>query len=179
MRTIAVTGAHAVGKTLLCNRLVQALESIVNIKMIPEVARLLISRGIPMNEKVSEHGIVTYIYEYLKLCRLTKADLVISDRSVFDLLAYISVSRPTEVRDTFVKLTEEIVYQEVARTDVYVYTPIEFEMVVDDVRPADSAYQVAIDEKVRNLLGHFGARTLTVRGTIDERVKAVREYLNV
>lgn len=179
MRTIVVTGTHSVGKTVLCNQLIEQLSSNQDVRMIPEMARILIAKGIPMNDEVSEFGIVNYILEYLSHSRMIKANLVISDRSVFDLYTYISVSRPSEVRDEFLKLAEEIVYKEVERVETYVYVPIEFEMHVDEVRPSDIAYQKTIDEKVKELLSFFGARVITVSGTVEERVQSVREYLNV
>ncbi len=134
MKTIVVTGTHAVGKTMLCNRLADTLSGTVDVKVIPEMARILIAKGISMNDKASEFGIVSYISEYLKYTRETKATLIVSDRSVFDLFAYISVSRPDDVREEFLKLAEEVVFEEVRRIDAYVYVPIEFEMQLDDVQ---------------------------------------------
>jgi GTPase SAR1 family protein len=179
MKTIVVTGTHSVGKTLLCNRLVETLSTTTDVKMIPEMARILIAKGISMNDKASEFGIVSYISEYLKYSRETKATLVVSDRSVFDLFAYVSVSRPDDVRDEFLKLAEEVVFQEVSRVNVYVYVPIEFEMQLDDVRPADTQYQQAVDLKVQDLLKFFKATVLTVSGTVEERATAVKRWLNV
>lgn len=179
MRTIVVTGTHSVGKTVLCNHLVEQLSSSLDVKMIPEMARILIAKGIPMNDEVSEFGIINYIYEYLSLSRKTKASLVISDRSVFDLYSYISVSHPSGVRDEFLKLAEEVVHKEVEKVETYVYVPIEFELQVDGVRPLDLAYQKTIDEKISELLKYFGAKVLTVTGTVQQRVKSVREHLNV
>lgn len=179
MRTIVITGAHAVGKTSLCSRLVETLSDICDVKLIPEMARLLIAKGIPLNDKASEFAIVSYIAEYLRYARQTAADLVISDRSVFDLFAYISLSRSGDVRDEFFNLAQEIVFQEIQRVDAYIYIPIEFEMQVDDVRLPDVQYQRAVDIKVRDLLLSFGATVFPVSGTTDERAASVKRWLNV
>lgn len=179
MKTIVVTGTHAVGKTMLCNRLAETLSGTVDVKVIPEMARILIAKGISMNDKASELGIVSYISEYLKYTRETKASLIVSDRSVFDLFAYISVSRPDDVREEFLKLAEEVVFEEVRRIDAYVYVPIEFEMQLDDVRPANIEYQRIVDVKVRDLLKFFEATVLTVSGTVEERVASVKRWLDV
>lgn len=178
MKTIVVTGTHAVGKTSLCNRLVQMLSGSRDVKMIPEMARILIAKGIPLNDKASEFSIVSYIAEYLRYSRTTAADLVISDRSIFDLYAYISLSRPDNVRGEFLRLAEEIVFQEVRRVDAYVYVPIEFEMQQDNVRPSDAQYQRAVDCNIQDLLGFFGANVLTTSGTLEERSEAVVRWLN-
>jgi predicted ATPase len=179
MKTIVVTGTHAVGKTVLCNRLAEALSNETDVKKIPEMARILIARGISLNDKASEFGIVSYIAEYLKYMRETKATVVISDRSVFDLFAYISVSRADSVRDEFFRLAEEVVFEEVRRVNAYIYVPIEFEMQLDEVRPADTEYQRTVDITVQSLLKSFGATVLTVSGTVEERVATVKRWLNV
>ena len=101
---------------------------------------------------------VLRICEYLRNSPKTTAELIISDRSVFDLFAYISLSRPDDVRDEFFRLAEEIVFQEVQRVDAYVYVPIEFELQLDDVRPSDTQYQRAVDRKIQDLLGFFELR---------------------
>jgi predicted ATPase len=178
MKTIVVTGTHAVGKTSLCNRLLQMLSGSRDVKMIPEMARILIAKGIPLNDKASEFSIVSYIAEYLRHSRKTVAELVISDRSIFDLFAYISLSRPDDVRREFLRLAEEVVFQEVRRVDAYVYVPIEFEMQQDNVRPSDTQYQRAVDHKIQELLGFFGAKVLTTSGTLEERAEAVVRWLN-
>ena len=178
MRTIVVTGTHAVGKTVLCEHLAQVFSSTLEIKIIPEMARILMARGISLNDRADEFGIVSYVAEYLKYVRETKAQLVISDRSVFDLFAYINVSRSDSVRNEFLRLVEEVVFQEVRRVDVYVYVPIEFKMQLDDVRPADVQYQLAVDLKVRELLTRLGARVLTVSGSVEERVATVKAWLD-
>jgi predicted ATPase len=178
MKTIVVTGTHAVGKTSLCNRLLETLSKTREVKMIPEMARILIAKGIPLNDKASEFAIVSYIAEYLRHSRETTAEFIISDRSVFDLFAYISLSRPDDVRNEYFRLAEEVVFQEVRRVDAYVYVPIEFEMQLDDVRPSDTQYQRAVDHKIQDLLRFFGAKVLTASGTLEERADVVMRWLN-
>ena len=126
-----------------------------------------------MNDSVSEFGIVNYLLEYLFQTRSQRGEIVISDRSVFDLFAYISTSRPADVRDEFVRLVEETVIAEISRVFLYVYVPIEFPLVVDDVRPAQVEYQQTIDAKIVELLRKYNARTLSVSGPLKERVGQV------
>jgi len=179
MKTIVVTGTHGVGKTSLCNRLVEKLSNVLDIKMIPEMARILIAKGIPLNDKANEFAIVSYIAEYLRYTRETRAALVVSDRSVFDLFAYISLGRAKGVRDEFFSLAQEVVFQEVQWVNAYVYVPIEFGLLLDNVRPVDAEYQQAVDIKIQELLRFFGATVLTVSGTLEERTTAVTSWLNV
>lgn len=179
MKVIVITGSHGVGKTTLCRELHSSLFGEVEATLIPEMARILIAKGIPMNDQVSEFAIVTYVVEYLKLRRLAKGSLVISDRSVFDLYAYIRTRRPSEVRQEFVQLAEEVTRAEVLSGNLYVYVPIEFPMVVDDVRPEATAYQRLIDSAIVELLKSLNATVLTVSGSLNERVEQVRNAIGL
>ena len=172
-KTVVVTGSHSVGKTVLCEALVDSLSKTEQVGFIPEMARVLIAQGIPMNDQVSETGITTYIVQYLRCRRYAKGKIIVSDRSVFDLYAYISTSRPADVRDEFVWLAEEIVRAEIATVDLYVYVPVEFAMVLDDVRPAATEYQKAIDAAIVLLLRQFEANYVAVTGTVEQRVQQI------
>lgn len=130
-----------------------------------------------MNDSVSEFGIVNYLLEHFVQSREQTGDVIISDRSVFDLFAYITTSRPNDVRDEFVRLVEEIVIAEVSRVSLYVYVPIEFTLEVDDVRPADLEYQKRVDGQIMALLRKFEAPILLVSGSVEMRVNQVLEAL--
>jgi hypothetical protein len=140
---------------------------------IPEVARILIAKGLEMNTAITEFGVCNYLLEYLRYERTIKADIVISDRSLIDLLGYISVNQSPTVRAEYLALVEEVVYLESARFAFYVYLPIEFPMVFDGVRPADIDYQRRVDARIRELLRHFGVPFHRITGTIDERVNKI------
>jgi hypothetical protein len=71
------------------------------------------------------------------------------------------------------------VFEEVRRVNAYIYVPIEFEMQLDEVRPADTEYQRTVDIKIQSLLKSFGATVLTVSGTVEERVATGKRWLNV
>lgn len=172
-KTVVVTGSHSVGKTVLCEALVDSLSKAEHVGFIPEMARVLIAQGIPMNDKVSESGIIAYIVQYLRCRRYAQGKIIVSDRSVFDLYAYISTSRPSDVRDEFVRLTEEVVRAEIATVDLYVYVPVEFAMVLDDVRPAATDYQKLIDATIVLFLRQFEANYITVTGTVEQRVQQI------
>ena len=74
-------------------------------------------------------------------------------------------------------MLHELVFAEAAQVDVYAYVPIEFDMSVDAVRPADLAYQSAIDAEVVRLLQYFDLKTITVRGSLSERTETLIEHL--
>jgi hypothetical protein len=57
--------------------------------------------------------------------------------------------------------------------DLYVYTPIEFEIENDWVRYIDYEFQKQIDEKTRELLKDFNINYITVKWNLKERVKKI------
>lgn len=173
MRRYIITGSHSVGKTSLCEGVNLLLRGNYDIRVIPEIARLLIAKGIPMNDKADEFSIISYLLEYLKLWRESEADIILADRGVLDLYAYISVKRPSVVRDEFVELVYEMMLRESKSIDAYVYLPIEFRMKQDNVRPNDEEYQLLIDGKIQEIMWKIGAPLIEVSGSLNERVEKV------
>ena len=173
MIRVSVSGTHSVGKTILTNQLSGVLSKTRQVAIIPEVARILIDKGLEMNTAITEFGVCNYLLEYLRYERTIVADVVISDRSLIDLLAYISVNQSVTVRREYLDLVEEVIYMESLRFAFYIYLPIEFPMEFDGVRPADIIYQRAVDTRIVELLHHFGVPFHRVTGTIDERVDQI------
>lgn len=120
---------------------------------------------------------MTYIKMQLEAERNAKAEVVISDRSLLDLLAYVRTNADSRIPSSFVSTLEEIVHLESLYFDLYCYVPIEFGLIVDEVRPADESYQRAIDETFRRLLGEFQLPHKEIRGTLPERMAQIVDWL--
>lgn len=178
MRKYIITGSHSVGKTSLCTKIYEKLRSDTDIEVLPEIARILLAKGIPMNDKANEYSIVSYLLEYLRLWRNKKNSIILSDRGVLDLYAYISVKRPDDVRNEFVELIYEMVLNESETIDAYVYLPIEFKMQRDTIRPDDEIYQFQIDTKIRELLNQVNTKVIEVNGSLGMRVARMVEIIN-
>jgi thymidylate kinase len=173
---IVLTGAHGVGKSTLCECLIAELTRARHVALIPETARDLVRRGFKVNDEITEEGFISYIQLYLANVRKTQADIVISDRSLFDLYLYTHRGTPF-VRQAYIEMLHELVFVEAKLVDFYVYLPIEFPMPLDAVRPPDAAYQALVDRDVADLLRHFGMRTVIARGSLAERCRIVIERL--
>ena len=130
-----------------------------------------------MNDAVTEYGAICYIHEYLSLLRESTGEFVISDRSLLDLFAYVTASVPCRLSDQFLAMLEELVFFEAQTVYTFIYVPIEFDLPYDNVRPEDQGYQRSIDKRIHTLLRHFGVPSLTVHGTLEERVGTVKELL--
>ena len=115
MLRVSISGTHSVGKTVLANNLSKELSEHCQVALLPEVARILIKRRFKMNQDVTEFGILNYALEYLRVERETRADIVISDRSIIDLLAYITVNQSRKVRKEIISIIGEIVWSVASR----------------------------------------------------------------
>ena len=121
---------------------------------------------------MNEEGFISYIQLYLHSVRESEADVVISDRSLFDLYLYTHRSTGL-IRQTYIDMLRELVFVEARIVDLYVYVPIEFPMVMDTVRPPDTAYQKQVDKQATDLLRYFGMKTVVARGSLSERCRTV------
>lgn len=173
---IVLTGAHGVGKSTLAEHLVSELGHASKAVLVPETARELVRQGFRVNAEMTEEGFISYIQMYLRAVRESEADIVISDRSLFDLYLYTHRSNGL-IRRAYIDMLQELVFIEARLVDFYVYLPIEFPMAVDAVRPPDAAYQTQVDRHAADLLRHFGMRTVVARGSLSERCRTVVERL--
>lgn len=146
-------------------------------RLIPETARELVRRGFKVNDEMTEEGFIAYIQTYLKTVRECQSELVLADRSLFDLYLYTHNSSE-HIRPHFVEMLHELVFAEAKTVDLYVYLPVEFPLPQDEVRPPDEKYQRHIDSEAERLLSYFGGRTVVARGTIIQRAATVIESLD-
>ena len=149
---------------------------------VEEVARGVIARGFPLNQDATRDSYYNYILDQLKAERLAGNEIVLSDRSLVDLLAYIRTNNNPEIPLYFLSMLEEIIWLESKYFDVYCYLPIEFGLIVDDVRPEDIEYQIAVDKALQNILTEFKVQQIAVTGSIIERrdfiVELIRNGVN-
>jgi predicted ATPase len=89
------------------------------------------------------------------------------------MLAYIRVNANPAIPDYFVGFVEEVVRMESRFFDLYIHTPIEFPLQLDEVRPADEQYRAAIDEALFTIYRDFGLSFCVVRGSVENRLKEV------
>lgn len=173
MIRLAVVGTHSVGKTTLVHALRDALAGQCDVAILPEVAREMASKGFKLNTDITEYGAITYAREYLRREREVVADVVLSDRSSLDLLAYLTVNRSHKIRTGVLSMIREVAYLESLRFDEYLYLPIEFPLSMDALRPADVTYQKAVDTEIVSLLSSMRVKWTPVQGTVAERVQVV------
>ena len=178
---ISLSGTHATGKTSLLRACESALAEhpTVRADFIGETARKVLGMGLPLNQDATLESYFNYLRMQLEAERTATAPIVISDRSLVDSLAYLEVSRIPEIPESYVALQREIVRLEMRFFDVYCHVPIEFGLHADRVRPADTEYQEAVEEKLAEILERYGARVVTLHGPTERRVGQVLEVLGL
>ena len=124
---------------------------------------------------MNEDGFVAYIELYLRAVRQADADVVIADRSLFDLYLYNHGS--LHGYKSYIDMLRELVFVEAKTVNFYVYLPVEFPLTGDEIRPSDTAYQAQIDRNAVHLMKYFGMRTVVASGNLSERVETVVQQL--
>lgn len=172
---ISISGSHSTGKTTLVERCFGALVARYpsQVGIIREVARDVIANGFPLNQDATCDSYVNYIMAQLVAERHAIEPNVLSDRSLVDLLAYIRANSDGRVPDYFVKMIEEILYIESSYFDLYCYLPIEYPLVMDDVRPSEEDYRAVVDAELIRVLDDYHLPYETICGDVEERVAKI------
>ena len=167
---IALTGAHGVGKTTI-------LYNLEHPNKLQELARKYLIKDKKPSDMTDKERRV-FQYKYWDLLEKTEDNHndFISDRSLIDVLAYqLDIDSVFEVYARLIKL--------LSRYDILFYIPIEFPLVVDDVRSPEIEYQLLIDMRIRSLLNIFQeshddiVRIYTIKGTVSQRINAINKEI--
>lgn len=179
---IALSGSFSVGKTTLAQAVFEKATGKLGaeqVSLVEETARKVIAAGFKLDRNGSLDAYLAYISMQLEAERRATTKVVICDRSLADLLAYVRTNDDPNIPASFNRALEEIVRIESRHLDWHCYIPIEFPLVVDDVRPDDLDYQRAVDENYLRVLRDFDLPYVEVRGTIEERVTQVSKLLGI
>jgi nicotinamide riboside kinase len=174
---ISISGTHSTGKTCLLNSCYEKMIRLYpfKIRKIDEVARKVISKGFPLNQDATVESYIHYIYFQMEEERNAITEHVISDRSLVDLLAYIRVNSDKRIPNSFQKMLEEILWVESKFFNLYCYLPIEFPLLIDDVRPVDEIYRKLVDKMIRSILKEYKLNFVEISGTIENRTNQLVE----
>jgi nicotinamide riboside kinase len=169
MIRISLTGSHSTGKTTLANLVAEYYAPQLKVERISEVARELIGRRFKMSKDITEYGIINYAYQYLYQERTKKGDLIIADRSIIDMMGYITVNKSPKVRCIYNSLIDEIMFINKSKYDIYFYIPLEIPFVGDGIRPEDDKYREDVDQAILGLLQQYKINYIKIIGGIQER----------
>lgn len=169
MRKVALVGASSTGKStvfeLLKNRLPE------DFSFISESTRTVRSYGFPINEQGTD--LTQLAISSFHLGALLPPGNVLYDRCYMDLLVYskkldISPATYDFISDTYNRVSHLYTH--------FIYFPIEFQSVDDNVRSMNEEWRQDIDKLFQECLQ--GRNFLTVTGTPLERVEQILNYIN-
>ncbi len=175
---IAFVGSFSTGKTTLANLFAREWE----VPLLPEVAREVVQLGFPLDQSATAE---TETLIFLKQWRAEAVhDDFVADRSIYDVLAYadwvMEHNDPGRKENHLWYESREIALLDLrARYDAVFYLPIEFPIVLDGLRPDDTAFQSDIDRRIRALLEQEDVFFHTLSGSVADRQEQVRKLATV
>ncbi len=174
----AFVGSFSTGKTTLANLFAREWD----VPLLPEVAREVVQLGFPLDQRATAE---TETLIFLKQWRAeaVHADFV-ADRSIYDVLAYadwvMEHADGGRKEDHLWYESREIAVLDLrARYDFVFYLPVEFPIVLDGLRPDDTAFQADVDRRIRSLLEQEDVSFHTLSGSVEDRQEQVRKVVGV
>ena len=173
---IAFVGSFSTGKTTLANLFAREWDY----PLLPEVARQVVELGFPLDQSATAE---TETHIILKQWRAEiNHDRFVADRSISDVLAYadwvMEHNDPHRKENHLWYEAREIATLDLrARYDHVFYLPIEFPIVLDGLRPDDTAFQSDIDRRIRHLLETADVSYHTLTGPVPDRQEQVRKVV--
>ncbi|WP_299281753.1 ATP-binding protein [uncultured Tateyamaria sp.] len=176
---LALSGAHGTGKTTLVESVKKTLAATHKIEICREVPRVI--GDIADDREFFRRGHNTllrqctiFLYQVIEDHMVeSSAEVVISDRTMVDHLAYTEVLFPEFKETTEYKVVSRAVGVWLQTYDQVVKVPIEFTVEDDGTREADLAFQRSVDEKIDELYLGFGVKPSSVTGSVSERTDQV------
>jgi nicotinamide riboside kinase len=167
-RRIAIVGSFSTGKTTLAGEAATRLD----LPLLPEVARQVVELGFSLDKDATPE------VETLIFLRQFHNEQVhpefVSDRSLIDAMTYAGWVLDNQPRRKETALWEACVdiaqYRLRNQYSHVFYLPIEFPIVPDGLRPMDPDFQAEIDERMRHLLSVYDIPSMTLTGSVEERL---------
>ena len=98
---------------------------------------------------------------------------IITDRTVIDVMAFCDLSESMKDHEKF--YLNATLYYLVDEYDVLFYvSPEGVEIEDNGVRETNAEYRKAVDEKIKSIVGMYRKNTITIKGTVKERIEQVK-----
>ena len=159
----------SVGKTTLVNAL-KDLPEFKDYHFRTERSKHLMNLGIPLNTDSTLKGQLVFASE--RAVELMQ-EKIITDRTVIDVMAFCDLSKSMDSAHKFY-LNATLTFL-INEYDVLFYvSPEGVEIEDNGVRETDAKYRDAIDKKIKSIIQMFRGNTITINGTVEERVEKVK-----
>ena len=165
---IGFCGTMSVGKTTLVNEL-KKLSEFKDYTFRTERSKYLMEMGIPLNTDSTYKGQLVFAAERASELMQEK---IITDRTVIDVMAFTELSTSMEDYEKF--HLSSMLYHLIKEYDILFYVSPEGVKIEDNgIRETNTDYRVAIDKKIKSIIGMYRSNTPIIKGTIEERVTQV------
>lgn len=174
---VAFVGSFSTGKTTLAHYFAREWDY----PLLPEAAREVADLGFPLDQNTTAE---TEVLIFLKQWRAEFAhNGFVADRSLYDVLAYADwmlENNPSDRKENHLwwEAREIATFNLRARYDYVFYLPIEFPIVVDDLRSDDPAFQSNIDRRIVRLLEGHDVEYYSLSGSVEARCAEVKRIVN-
>ena len=169
---IGFCGTMSVGKTTLVNAL-KELPEFKDYHFRTERSKHLMSLGIPLNTDSILKGQLVFASE--RAAELMQ-EKIITDRTVIDVMAFADLSESMEDHEKFY-LNSTLFYL-IDEYDILFYvSPEGVEIEDNGVRETNAEYRTAVDKTIKSIVGMYRKNTITIKGTVEERIEQVKNAL--
>ena len=166
---IGLCGTMSVGKTTLVNAL-KELPEFKDYHFRTERSKHLMNLGIPLNTDSTLKGQLVFASE--RVAELMQ-EKIITDRTVIDVMAFADLSKSMKDHEKFY-LNATLTFL-INEYDVLFYvSPEGVEIEDNGVRETNAEYRTAVDEKIKQIVGMYRKSTITIKGTVEERIEQVK-----
>ena len=159
----------SVGKTTLVNAL-KDLPEFKDYTFRTERSKYLRDMGIPLNTDSTLKGQLVFASE--RAVELMQ-EKIITDRTVVDVMAFCELSKSMEAHEKH--YLSATLYYLIKEYDILFYvSPEGVEIEDNGIRETNAEYRDAIDKKIKSIVGMYRRNTITISGTVEERIKQVK-----
>jgi nicotinamide riboside kinase len=166
---IGFCGTMSVGKTTLVNAL-KELPEFKDYHFRTERSKHLMDLGVPLNTDSTLKGQLVFASE--RAVELMQ-EKIITDRTVVDVMAFCELSKSMEAHEKH--YLSATLYYLIKEYDILFYvSPEGVEIEDNGIRETNAEYRDAIDKKIKSIVRMFRGNTITISGTVEERIKQVK-----
>ena len=166
---IGFCGTMSVGKTTLVNAL-KELPEFKDYHFRTERSKHLMNLGIPLNTDSTLKGQLVFASE--RAAELMQ-EKIITDSTVIDVMAFCDLSKSMKDHEKF--YLNATLYYLIDEYDILFYvSPKGVEIEDNGVRETDANYRMAIDKEIKSIIQMFRSNTITINGTVEERIEQVK-----
>ena len=168
---IGLCGTMSVGKTTLVNALKET-EQFNNYNFATERSKYLSNLGIPLNTDSTLKGQTVFLAER---CAELMQDNIITDRTVFDVMAFTmnAKSIPYQDKEAFETYASEFIRE---YDHIFYISPHGLEIEDNGIRETDEHYRDLIDFTITTLIkrhGHKAGSIEKISGSTEERIQQI------